>query len=170
MSTLPPSVRVLLSWIGEGIVGGFAFLTVSSVDPSPLRDTVLVLIWPLAIVAGTVVAWRWLGLAGRSEPPLGYVALTEIIDDGIRLADRMRQVKEADPAEAERAAWKVRLQDWTVEAERVLGEVAPPRLGAFRADLIFADTLPGDVPRWISSDLMDLDLRIERLRQIRATL
>src|SRR3990172_6905276 len=44
----------------------------------------------------------------RPRPSSAYVSLTEAVDDGVRLADRMRQVKEADPTEAELAAWKVR--------------------------------------------------------------
>jgi hypothetical protein len=82
----------------------------------------------------------------------------------------MRQVATSEPAAGEVAAWKVRTGDWYDEAERVLREVAPTRVAAFKADLLFVDALGGEAPNWIANDLLDLELRIESLRQIRATL
>ena len=64
----------------------------------------------------------------------------------------------------------VRTRDWTAEAEKTLAEVTPERLSAFRADLLFADISRGGAPPWIASELMDLELQIERLRNIRASL
>lgn len=169
--SLSPTWRVILSWVGSGIVGGFAFATALwFVTPGSLRDWFIVLIWPTVIIAGTIVAWRWLGKPVSPTRDRAYVALTEVLEAGERLGERMRQVTASEADEAERLAWKVRIGDWVSEAERVLGEVAPARLPAFRADLIWNDTSRREGPSWLADDLLDVELQIERLRQIRATL
>src|SRR3990170_7552734 len=61
MSKLRAGVLILFAWIGQSIVGGIAWLAITNTAPSPLRDAFLVLIWPIVIVAGTVLAWRWIG-------------------------------------------------------------------------------------------------------------
>jgi hypothetical protein len=124
---------------------------------------------PFVIVSGTLIAWRWLGRGDDPEATAGYVALTEVIGDGMKLSERMRAVTAPEATEPEHTAWRVRTQDWNGEAERVLGDVAPARLPAFRTDLLFSDTSPVDAPQWIAGDLLDLELRIERLRQIRSS-
>jgi hypothetical protein len=68
---LPAGLRTLVSYVVAGVVGNWAFESMKTLDPTPLRDVVLVLIWPLAIIAGTVVAVAWLRQAHAvpSEPP-----------------------------------------------------------------------------------------------------
>ena len=40
----------------SGVIGNWAFQALQGLDPSPLQDIVLILIWPIAIIAGTIVA------------------------------------------------------------------------------------------------------------------
>lgn len=166
-----PAVRVVLSWIGAGIVGSLAFGTLLLfVSPSPLRDLALVTIWPLAIICGTVIAWRWLGRSTNPTRDRAYVALTEVIEAGERLAERMRVVTDAEATPDERQPWTVRVNDWKAEAKRVVAEVAPKRLLALSADPIWTRMGPRESGAWIADELVDLELQIERIRQIRASL
>ncbi len=76
----------------------------------PLRDSVILAIWPLVIVSGTFIAWRWLGRGDDPEATAGYVALTEVIEDGMKLSERMRAVTAPETTEPEHTAWRVRTQ------------------------------------------------------------
>lgn len=154
------------------VIGSVALATLNAlVAPSLARDLVMLGIWPLLITGGVVLAWRWLAVTGSPRLPEGHWAISQLIESGEKLAQRMRDVPIAAP-ESEKAAWKVRFRDWEAEAADVLTTVAPRRVAAFKADLVFVGSAATNsgVPAWLASDLTDLELRIEQLRQIRASL
>lgn len=69
------AVKLLLNWIGAGVVGQLAVWGIqATAPPGPLRDWVLVLVWPLVIVAGTLVAVVWLR---QDESADGVKSLTQ---------------------------------------------------------------------------------------------
>jgi hypothetical protein len=166
-----PAVRVALSWIGSGIVGSLAFGSLSLLmSPGSMRDVALLVIWPLAIISATVIAWRALGPSGSPSRDRAYVALTEVIEAGESLVARMRQVTATEATPEERQPWTVRTEDWSAEVKRVLAEVAPARLGAFSAEMIWTTIGPRTTSAWIADEITDLELRIERVRQVRGSL
>jgi hypothetical protein len=167
MDRVRPVVRVLFSYAAASLVGTMAWqLLVISVTPGTLRDYAMVAVALSMSIGGTVVAWRWLGqplaVGARS-------ALTRLIKDGRNLRRRLKEAVEVGASDADQVAWKVRVNDWSAEAERVVGEVASVRLPAYLTDAIYADT-GRDVPKWASGLFLDLDVRIERLVLIRASL
>jgi hypothetical protein len=61
--------RFVVVSASQGVIGGLAFLTiVNTVSPGPVRDGVLLVIWPLLIVVGGLVLWRWLEHAPSAAP------------------------------------------------------------------------------------------------------
>lgn len=52
--------KLVLTGMVQGVVGWIAVITIQGMAASPVRDAVLVLVWPLVIVAGTIVAVFWL--------------------------------------------------------------------------------------------------------------
>jgi hypothetical protein len=60
--------KLLLIWGGQGVTGGLAYTAVQAVGPSPIRDLVLVLIWPIVIIAGTILAAIWLYRSPETAP------------------------------------------------------------------------------------------------------
>jgi hypothetical protein len=136
--------------------------------------------WWSIVLTGVGAAFLTAGLLSRAASTVAdrrkpratpaYVALTGVIESGMRLAARIRAEATAPETTAEdKAPWVIRLKDWATEAEMVLDDVAPDRLAAFRADILIADTGRTGAPHWISGELTDLDLQIERLRNIRAS-
>jgi hypothetical protein len=64
--------KLLFGWVVSGVIGNFAFGQLQGLDPSPLRDVVLILIWPLAIISGTILGgiWLWRSSSGaRTTDP-----------------------------------------------------------------------------------------------------
>jgi hypothetical protein len=54
-------VGLLLLWAAQGVIGQVAVEAIkATVTPSPLRDVVLLAIWPIVIVAGAAVAVAWI--------------------------------------------------------------------------------------------------------------
>src|SRR5665811_189351 len=52
---------LLLLWAAQGVIGQVAVEAIkASVNPSPLRDAVLLAIWPLVIIVGGAVAVVWI--------------------------------------------------------------------------------------------------------------
>jgi hypothetical protein len=161
------AAKVLLSWAGGGVVGTIAtYAILGTVPPSDVRNAVLLLIWPLVIICGTLLGWRWLG---RPEENAARNVLTGVIQKGRDL--RRTLVRELAADEAEQAAWKVRVGDWVREAERAVDRVAPDRLSAFQADALYTDhPLTRDMPHWMGSLVLELDVRVEQLILLRASL
>src|SRR5262245_23866003 len=88
----------------EGVIGWLAINSIlAAVAPSPARDAVLLAIWPLVIVGGTVIGWQWLG---NPETSAARNALTVVISSGRDLRRRLTEADEDD------LAWRVRVQDW----------------------------------------------------------
>jgi hypothetical protein len=148
------------------VIGGIAWATISaSVSPSPFRDAVLLLIWPLLIVSGTVVAWRWLGKGGTTA---AEIAITKAIEDGRKLRTRLADAPDDAPQD-EQTAWNIRVTDWMDAAATLVAEHAPDRLSAFVIDALVAD-YPLKGARWKVGLLINLDIQTDRLMVLRVSL
>lgn len=80
-SFLIQGVKVVVSWVGAGLVGQIAVWAIqNSAAPSPLRDTVLILIWPIGIIVGGAVAVAWLLRDRPTLPPSSRASL--VTEDG----------------------------------------------------------------------------------------
>lgn len=106
------------------------------------------------------IAWRQ--SRTRSTP------LSAVIDAGVALRQRLLDDPAEDVTPEQLSAWRVRVEDWIAEARRVVNEIAPDRLRAFQLDVIIADTGP-EAPKWKYNLLLELDLTLERLRVLRAS-
>lgn len=187
MTNVPPVLRILLSWIGEGVVGGFAFAFINSVPSSPLRDAVLVLVWPIAILAGTVLAHRWLGIPEATPTPTSDerdALLTELQrekarDQRHRLASALRDM--ADETEGMRSdvetstgmargnnsatTWALADQ-WDTKVRRVLARDAaedPTLLRDFAAPV---EPMAVSDPEWRVNLARFLAIKTTRLRDV----
>lgn len=104
------------------------------------------------------------GLVGTFAVRFRASPYTPVIESGERLVARMRAVTDVEPTPSVREAWHLRAMDWIAEADAVVAEHAKPRLGAFRANVLFASHTPSDAtPDWLMSDLTDIELRLEKL-------
>lgn len=153
--------------VGTVAVGSLGII----VEPSPWRDGMILALWPIVIIAGTVIAWRWLGRLERGE---GWMALTEVIESGRELRRKLAEEVTADPPPPEDAEslWGVRVKDWVDQARSVVGSTVPERLGAFATDVLWVG-MPaqrGNRPSWAVGHLTELDMVTERLVMIRASL
>jgi hypothetical protein len=142
-----------------------AYVIEATVPASDIRDAVMLWMWPAGLVAAFAVAWRWLGSPVENA---ARNALTEVVVEGRRLRERLLTADE--PTQEEQAAWKVRVADWYERAVIAVGRVAPDRQAAFRADPLYADHAHKELPQWKQGLLLDLDVRIDQLVVIRASL
>lgn len=166
MGRVTAAGRVLLPMIATGLFVGIAnYVIQATVPASDIRDAVMLWMWPVGLVAAFAVAWRWLGSPVENA---ARNALTQVIVDGRKLRERLLDVDEA--TQEEQTAWKVRVADWFEDAVTVVGRVVPDRQGAFRADPIYADHAHKELPEWKQGLLLDLDVRIDQLIVIRASL
>lgn len=143
-----------------GLVGGVLALAFTL----PWWSIVLMVVGIFVLTTGAV---GWLVERARPEPAAS--PLTEVIDRGMRLRDRLSADSEVGTPEHV-AGWTVRTRDWMTDAEEVVGQIAPLRLPAFRLDLLIANYPPSDVPSWKADLLVDMDIRIDRLLVLRASL
>ena len=96
---------------------------------------------------------------------------TPIIERGYVLRERLAADQHDGSDQRYVAAWQTRVDDWVAEALAAIRVSAPNREGAFTVDLIVADSQSlRDGPFWKGSLLLDLDIRIERLILVRASL
>jgi uncharacterized membrane protein (Fun14 family) len=134
----------------------------------PWWSVVGILVGAFLLAAATI---RWAGDRMRRRSPL-----TPIIERALQLRERLV----ADPSEPDvlrgkaSEQWRLRIDDWTSDAREVVKRVSPQREPAFMLDLIVADTPYGAnlglIAGWKVELLLDLDIRVERLIVMRATL
>jgi hypothetical protein len=62
--------KLVVIWAGQGVVGWIAVQGLQAVDPSPLRDAILVLIWPIAMISGSLLAAIWLLRSPAEQMPM----------------------------------------------------------------------------------------------------
>jgi MFS family permease len=149
---------------GAGVVlGGLVGGLLAVYSALPWWSVVLISVGAFLLAAGAVTE-----LLRRLRPSPS--ALTRLIDDGLRLRQRLLDDPTTDPTDAEKSAWEVRLNDWTESIIDRVREIAPHRVGAFQLDLLFSDYLGPDRPQWKRGLLTEIDLTLERLSLLRASL
>jgi hypothetical protein len=129
---------------------------------------------PLWAIAGAMAGVFMLTVAaivtirtriGRPSP------LTPIIERGFSMRERLvaDQQDGSDPKHV--ASWRTRLDDWIEEARTTIRAIAPNREPGFTLDILIADPSPDRPwPYWKAELLSELDVSIERLILVRASL
>lgn len=98
-------------------------------------------------------------------------AFTPIIERGYLMRERLLADDNDGSDQALVASWRTRLDDWTAEARKTIRAIAPNREPGFTLDLLVADApMNSDMPYWKAQLVTDLDVAIERLVLVRASL
>ena len=119
-------------------------------------------------VANFLVASVARRVAPRSE---AYHALTNVIESGRRLRERLSQL-ETEPSVEEQKRWTLRVETWTEDANDTVRRFAPFRMGSFLVDTLIVD-YPGRAtgrPEMIARWEYEVESVLERLLLVRITL
>lgn len=127
--------------------------------------------WWSVAVAGIGAFMVALGvIASVAQLAMKRSPFTPIIERGFALRERLVADTHDGSDLQYVAAWQTRVDDWINEARAAIQKAAPNREGAFMTDLLVADAIVmREKPMWQYNLLLDLDLRIEKLILVRAS-
>jgi hypothetical protein len=165
---LVPGAKVLWSAGLGTIVGSLVAGLLAIASSLPLWSIALAGVGTFLVIADgapRVASW-----VQESREPPARKALTAVIDAGVDLADRMREVTDEEPPPGERERWKVLSEDWERKATDTIDRMAHDRLAGFTVPVIIGNAASGAQPRWIADEIHNLEFGIEKVRQIRGSL
>jgi hypothetical protein len=170
--------RTLGVYAAQGVVGWIAVesIKVAVAPDQPYRSIVLLAIWPLVIIAGTIVSVVWIWRA--PDEPLNQsiperapwqLALAKLHDQGMELLDDLRAHQMSVANDGTREALTMRYGNWDRECQRIVESSPgfhPGDWGHFEGNdgrmNLDADER---FPPWVGDMALNVDRRLRKLRR-----